>query len=274
MSIHISTSLVLLAASPTGLPGGVTLDHPVIGYHNVVTASTIVATAEAASYPASNLANPATHLEWRGTTPGEQYLTITTNEVDPIDYIGIARHNWATAEIAVSVEGFIDGVWENIVDEFMPATDGPLLLRFEAQSLSDVRIKLAAGSVIPRAAVVYCGELLILERKIYVGHTPLPHARKFNIVNGRSESGNFLGRIVTGETRETTVPLSLISPAWYREYMDPFLAVADETPFFFGWRPEIYPAEIGFGWLLDEPMPVPTGPSNLIAFDLSVGGIV
>ncbi len=274
MSIHISTALVLIAASPTGLPGGLTLDHPIIGYHNVVTASTIVATAEAAGYPASNLANPATHLEWRGTTAGEQYLTITTNEVDEIDYIGVARHNWATAEIAVSVEGFIDGVWENIVDEFMPASDGPLLLRFEPQSLAQIRIKLTAGSVVPRAAVVYCGALLVLERKVYVGHTPMPHARKNSIVNGRSESGNFLGRVVLGSWRESTVPLSLISPAWYREYMDDFLEVAKEVPFFFGWRPETYPQEVGYAWLIDDPMPVPTGPSNLIAFDLKVGGVV
>jgi hypothetical protein len=266
--IVISSALVLADVADS-----LSLDHPVIGWRNVVTASTIVADAEDANYPASNLANPATHLEWRGTSTALQYLTITTNEVDPIDYVAVAKHNWSTAEIPVSIEGYIGGIWTEIVEEVILPDDGPALFRFTSQSLSQVRFKLAAGSVIPRTAVVYCGKLLVVERKVYVGHTPLPHARKSSIANGRSEAGNFLGRIVLGSWRESNVPLSLITPAWYRTYMDPFLAVAKNTPFFFGWRPQSYPREVGYGWLTDDPMPVPTGPSNLIALDLKIDGV-
>lgn len=269
MSIVISTALVLAGAGD-----GLSLDHPIIGSHNVVTSATIAADEEASGYPASNLANPTTFLEWRGTTTGAQELTITTNEVDAIDYVGIAKHNFGTGAIAISL-GYYDGVtWVELVDEFIPADDSPLILRFTPQSLATVVIALAAGAVIPRAAVVYCGKLLVLERKIYVGHTPAPHARKTTFVNGRSESGNFLGRIELGAYRETSIPISLISPAWYREYMDPFLATGKDLPFFFGWRPLTYPQEVGYLWLMDDPMPVPTGPSNLIAFDMKVGGVV
>jgi len=267
--IVISSALVLADAAD-----GLSLDHPVIGWHNIVTATNIVAGTSDANYPASNLANPATHLEWRGANTTQQYLTITTGYADPIDYVAVAKHNFASAAITVSIEGFISGVWTEIVGEVMLPDDGPALFRFTAQILSQVRIRLQSGSDIPRAAVVYAGKLLVVERKIYVGHTPLPHARKASIVNNRSETGNFLGRIVLGAWRESTVPLSLITPAWYRSTMDPFLAVAKNTPFFFGWRPETYPLEVGYGFLMDEPMPTPTGPSNLIAFDLKVGGVV
>lgn len=265
----VISSAVVLADVADGL----SLDHPVIGWRTVVTSSTIVADTTATGYPASNLANPATHLEWRGSDMTEQHLTITTNEVDDIDYVAVAGHNWSSAAITVSIEGFISGSWTEIVDQVLLPDDGPALFRYSAQSLAQLRIRLQAGTAIPRAAVVYAGKLLVVERKVYVGHTPLPHARKFTIANNRSESGNFLGRIVLGETRESTIPLSLISPDWYRENMDPFLAVADETPFFFAWRPQTYPREIGYGWLIDDPMPVPTGPSNLIAFDLKVSGV-
>lgn len=268
MSLVISSALVL-----ADVADGLSLDHPIIGWHNVVAPSTIVATAENTSYPASNLANPATHLKWLGTSTGEQYLTVTTNYVDEIDYVAVAGHNWQTAEIPVSVEGYIGGIWTEIVEEVMLPNDGPAIFRFEAQSLSQVRIRLQAGSEIPQAAVVYVGKLLVVERKIYAGHTPMPHARKVTVANGRSESGNFLGRIVLGSRRETTIPLSLISPDWYRDYMDEFLEAAKDTPFFFGWRPQTYPRECGYGWLLDDPAPTPTGPSNLIAFDLKVGGV-
>ncbi|MCK1541451.1 hypothetical protein IVB12_05520 [Bradyrhizobium sp. 179] len=251
----------------------VTLDHPVIGWHNLVTSTTIIADTAEANYPASNLANPATHLEWRAADTTKQYLTITTNYVDEIDYIAVARHNFASAEIPVSVEGFIGGVWTEIVEEHQLTDDGPVLFRFTSQSLSQIRLRMQSGVEEARAAVVYVGALLTLERKIYVGHTPMPHGRKNEIVNGMSETGNFLGRLVLGSWRESTIPLSLISPAWYREFMDEFLDAAKTTPFFFAWRPETYPLEVGFAYLMEDPMPTPQAPSNKLAFDLKVRGV-
>ena len=144
MTLILSSALVLAATVD-----GLSLDHPVVGWHNVVTAAGIVADSAEANYPASNLANPATHLEWRAGQAGNQYLTITTGEVDPIDYVAVARHNWGSGEIPVSIEGFISGVWTEIVEETMLADDGPALWRFTGQSLSQIRIRLqaSAGSV-------------------------------------------------------------------------------------------------------------------------------
>lgn len=270
MPVIISNDFVLTQPNPDY---SVTLDHPVIGWHNIVSASSIIADTSEANYPASNLANPATNLEWRASDTTEQYLTLTTGFVDEIDYLAIAKHNFGSAQIAVSVEGYIGGVWTEIVEEHLLASDAPVLFRFTSQSLSEIRLRMQSGNSAARAAVFYVGTLLTLQRKIYIGHTPMPHARKTDVSNGRSESGNFLGRIVLGSWRETTVPLSLISPDWYREYMDEFLDAARTTPFFFAWRPQTYPMEVGFGWLIEDPMPAPQGPSNRIAFDLRVSGV-
>jgi hypothetical protein len=270
MPIVISNNFVL---TPPDDRFPVTLDHPVIGWHNLVTSTTIVADTADASHPASDLANPATHLYWLAADTTDQYLTVTTNYVDEIDYLAVAGHNFGSGEIVVSVEGFIDSVWTEIVEEHMLSTDGPLLFRFTAQSLSQVRLKMQPGSVAPRAAVVYVGSLLTLERKLYAGHTPLPYGRKHEILSGMSESGNFLGRNVLGAWRESTVPLSLISPDFYREFMDEFMAAAKTTPFFFAWRPETYENEVGYGWLTDDPMPTPQSGNSLIAFDLKIRGV-
>lgn len=270
MSLVISRNFVLTDSTPE-FP--VTLDHPVIGWRSVVTSANIVADHADAYYPASNLANPATHEEWRSDDDGVQFLTVTTGTVDEIDYVGIARHNFGSEQIPVRIE---DGSGNVLVEEVMLADDGPVLFRFTAQSLATVKIRMdASNGQLPRTAVVYVGKLLVLERKIYVGHTPLTQARRRNVQNGYSETGNFLGRIVLGAWRETVIPLSLLSPGWYRDHGgDEFLAAAAETPFFFGWRPESYPYEIGYCWLTEDPMPVPVSPSNRIAFDLKVRGIV
>ena len=251
-------------------------DCPLILWRNIVTASTIVATSEQASYPASNLANEATHLEWRSAAGGEQHLVVTTNTVDEIDAVGIAKHNFGSEEIAVEIGYFDDDDdWVSLVAETMTADDGPLLFRFTPQSINVLRIRLVAGnSSLARAAVVYVDKLLTVERRIYVGHTPLPHGRRVNVVSGVSESGNILGAIVTGEWRASSIPLQLISPDFYRAHMDAFLASAvRRVPFFVAWRPDSYPIEVGYCRLTADPMPVPTSPSNRIAFSLEVSGI-
>ncbi|MHB0784437.1 hypothetical protein [Bradyrhizobium sp. 5.13L] len=270
MSLVISQNFVLTDSTPE-FP--VTLDHPVIGWHSVVTPSSVVANSADPDFPASNLANPATHLDWRADSPGLQYVNVTIDYVDELDYVGIAGHNFGSEQIPISI---LDSFGNTLVDEVLLADDSPVLFRFTAQSLAGVTLVLSAiDGQLPRAAVLYVGKLLTLERKIYVGHTPLTQARRRNVQNGRSESGKFLGRIVLGAWRETVIPLSLLSPAWYRDHGgDEFIAVAAETPFFFGWRPQSYPYEIGYCWLTEDPMPVPTGPSNRIAFDLKVSGIV
>lgn len=268
MSLVISSALVL-----ADVADGLSLDHPVIGWHNVVASSSIVADTEQANYPASNLANPATHLEWRAQGTTEQHLTIATNYVGAIDYVAVARHNFSSAQIPVSVEGYIGGAWTEIVEEVILPDDGPALFRFEAQPLAQVRIRLQSGSDAARAAVVYVGKLLVIERRVYAGHMAIPDGIKVSVANGRSESGNFLGRIILGQWRETSIPLSLISPAWFRTYMRPFLSGGRDRPFFFAWRPETYPREVGYGWLTEDPAPTPDNTSHLLAFDLKVSGI-
>lgn len=273
MSVVISQSFVLTQQDEE-FP--VTANHPIIGIHNLVTTTSLSADTSAAGYPVTNLANPATHseAEWRANNTTEQYLTFATDYVDDIDYIAVAKHNFSSAEIPTSIEGFISGVWTEIVEERMLTSDGPVLYRFTPQSLSFVRIRLQTGNAAARAAVVYLGKLLTLPRRIYVGYTPLPFGRRTEIQNGRSESGNFLGRVQLGAWRESVIPLSLFPPAWHRAYGDDFIAETATRPFFFAARPETYPDEVGYCWLTEDPIPVPVGPSNLDAYDLKVSGIV
>lgn len=269
MGLVISRNIVL---SPAIAADG---DKPVIGWQNYCLPANVTADTEASLYPASNVANPQTFSKWKAATADAQYLTFVTGTLEDIDYIAIARHNLATAAMPVSVEGLAPGeeVWAELVGDVVLGGDGPALFRFEKQPLSQIRLKLFEGTAPAEIAVVYFGAVLVLERRIWVGHMPMPDGRKVVATNGRSEAGEFTGRIITQEFTETKVPLSLISPGWFRSYMRPFLVSARSAPFFFAWRPETYPQEVGFAWLKSDPEPVPEGPSNLISLSLQLGGI-
>lgn len=275
MSIVLSPNLVL--SGLTGAEAGLTLDHPIVGWDSIVTVDNIVATTEADGYPASNLANPATHRPWIAAAAGAEELTIATNSADDIDFVAIARHNLNSAGIAIGVGYYDEGsppTWVELTADVVPGNDGPMLFRFTPQPLSEIVIRLSAGSEPAQIAVAYAGKLLVLPRKLYQGMTPIPYGRNSKATNGRAESGNYLGRIVTQEFVQNKVPLSLIDPAYYRDHIDAFINASNETPFFFGWRPQSYPDEIGYCFMMNNPVPVNESPHGLIAMSLEMTGIV
>lgn len=259
--------------------GSGNINSPLIGWHNIVTPSNIVATNQDADHPASNLGNPATHLRWQtdddsSPVPDAATITITPGTADPIDYLAIAGHNLGSVGASILVEKNTGAGWVTLFPLRFVADDSPIIFRFTPQVLTGLRFTLGAGTDAKRIAVVYAGTILVLERNVYVGQTPLPHGRIRKVTNGRSAGGNFLGAIVTEQFLQTKVPLSLIAPAFYRTYMDDFLAAAKDTPFFFAWRPGDYPLETGYAWLTADPVPVNQGPSGLIALQLDMTGIV
>ena len=127
----------------------------------------------------------------------------------------------------------------------------------------------------PQIAVIYCGQLLVLERgiKVDVTHIPIPFGRKTSIVNGMSESGNFLGRIVLGESRQSRAEFFGFTPEFYRASIDPFLDAAQENPFFWAWAPVDYPLDTGFAWLTSDVQPEVSPDHRRMALALDMVGI-
>ena len=275
--VVISSSLVIA-------PGvdGLTANNPIIGY---LTEGEFSATSEADDFPVTNLQNPSTYLKWMAedaSPQGDQYLTIIFESANDVDYIGIAAHNFGSGRMPVSVEYLDDTVsptsWTELIAPVLMANDGPILFRFTPAPFAALRVRIQpsmnAIPDTPFAAVMYVGKLLILQRRIYVGHTPAPYGRELGIANHRSIAGNFLGRIVLRQTVKTSVDMDNLTPLWYRENFEPFLRAAQEIPFFFGWRPGDYPAEIGYVWLTDDPQPVNQAPNGLMQISFSMEGVV
>lgn len=264
-------------------------DTPIIGYDNLLPASTVEATTEDDGYPALNLANPITHLRWRsaaGSPSSEEYITVTFNpnvSTPLIDYLAIARHNLGSSQAIVSVEAAESevgspGDWTEIVSERLLPDDGAAIFRFDKSAYFAVRLRIqesqAAEPATPYIGVMYVGELLLLQRRIHTGHTPINYGRRQNIVNNRTINGDFAGRVILSRALETQVSLKNLTPDWYRQYMEPFLLDAQNNPFFFAWRPGTYPNEAGFCWLADDPQPVNQLSNGMMQIDLSLEGIL
>lgn len=276
----ISPNLVLSPAA-AALPDGT----PIILYENFATFSTLSASSEDDEYPVTNLANPATNIEWRASPDSpiasSVQIDAAINSAELIDGVGIARHNFGSAQISVTILSVTaDSPSDPVVlaGPQIPPNDEPMLFQFTAQEFATLRILLEnISDTPPRAAVLYVGPLLICERGFDVSADfVVPRfGRRTNAINGRSERGDFLGRIITSQFLETELNWRHFTPSWYRTYFDPFVAAAQrDTPFFLSWNPVDYPYEVGFHWLLDDPMP-PTSPvTGRFGVNLKIGGIV
>lgn len=250
-------------------------DFPIVGWRNLVTATTVAADEEATLYPATNLATPATNEMWKSGSTADQYVTVLFGAEEEVDYAGVARHNLGTGLVVVTVQGLpaggnpaTDADWDELVAASVPSGDEALIFRFDPTYLIGVRLLLEPVSVEPQAAVLYVGKLLVFERGVQPGHTPIVYGRDRDVISGLSQSGQYLGRVTSGGRRRSSLSIIKLSPAWYRSTLDPFFEVATETPFFWAWSPERYPEEVGYVWLTSQPVP---NPSDLVGYiDISM----
>lgn len=265
-------------------------DNPLVGWDNLVTTSNVTATrsdtgavAENTEYPATNLANTSTYLRFQQLTAGQSInLNVTLNGLEPVDYLAVAGHNFGTAGRSIKVQGAtgFDGsgnpVYYDLTQEVILGENTPLLFRFTEAPYVAIRLALVSLNTtgVVYATTLFVGKLLVLERKIQVAFTPLPLGRRADVVNSRSERGQFLGRLVIGEWTESAATITHMTPDWYRENMDPFVEAAITEPFFFAWAPVSYPLEVGYAWLKEVAVPEIMNPIGILSITLDMQGIV
>ena len=260
-----------------------TLQH-YIGYDNVVTISNVSATSEAAGFPATNLANPATYPPWQSnSTASTQYVTVTANGA-PVDYIGIAGHNLHLADVYVAVQYQAEsgGAWVDTGSYFFVRDASPILLRLDQVEAHAVRLKIfslsAAMQYAPKIAVMYAGAITQLPHNVYGGVSPVNLSRNVETVEGMSQNGQYLGSVTTRTTYSGSVALRNLSPSWYRSVFDPFVVAAsghsgEKVPFFYAWRHNDYPEEVAYCWLQRTPVPQNSGIKEYMEISMSFDAI-
>lgn len=249
---YISSDLVLDGSSQDLRPDG-----PLVGYRTLVTFDNIAADEEAEGFPVTNLSNPTTSELWKGTTTGVQYVTLDLGTEDSADYIGLARHNFGSGGTSFVVQVSDDGdSWTDAADAVAPGDDSPLMQRFEVTTSRYWRLAITPGTLAPSVAVFYLGRVLVLQRNIYGGHTPISYSYANVSSVGISESGQYLGAVARRANPSTDIQQKNLTASWARANMDPFFTEAQglgatgiRRSFFFAWRPTTYPLEVGYGWI-------------------------
>lgn len=250
------------------------LKRPIFCWDNQVTVANIVADEQDADFPATNLANPSTNSLWKATSTADQYITVTLSGTNDMDCAALARHNLGTGLCVISIEGItgdIGAVWTEIVAEQLLADDQPAVFLFEAAAYIGIRFKLQPDAVVPQAAVAHVSQRLTMVRGIPPGHTPINFGRSRETLSSRAQNGDFLGQIITSERLANSVEFKWLDAAWYRSTFQPFIDAA--VPFFFAWAPVDYPRDVGYAWLVNDPVPVINRLNGDIDISMQLGAV-
>ena len=239
-----------------------------IGYHKL--SGTISATNAAEGYPASSAGNALTYSFWRPTaTPS--YWEINFGTLQSVDYIGIAAHEIGSNGCSCVAQYWNGSTWVTI-NSFAPGINTPIMMLFDEVQTTKVRIGILSGTP-PRVGVVYVGQVLVMERPLHSGHSPINLSRVTVYKNNASESGQWLGRSVRRSGAKTDFSWNNLTADWYRSNFDAFAGAARFAPFFIAWRPFTYANEVGYVWTNSDIKPTNSGGRDLMSVSMSVEGL-
>lgn len=241
-----------------------------IGYTSVVTADNVVASSSEAGRPVTNLANPLTAEDWKATTDNST-ITVDAGSAVDVEYIGVAAHtlgtNGCTCTLAYSTDDitYTDIIGGPIID------NKPIMIIFETIQARFWRISMVANAPVS-IGVLNIGQVLVMQRGIYGGHTPITMGRNTKVIRNKTEGGQFAGVSIINEGVKTSYEWKNLTADWYRANFDPFVVAARSRPFFIAWRPYEFPLEVGYVWTDGDIVPSNNGTRNLIDVSMKVNG--
>ncbi len=242
---------------------GESLRFPRIGYASFtfdLAATDVTVSGEEATGPRDAPLRPTTGEYWQAPSLPATW-EVDLGSTQNVDYIGLAGHTIGSEGAAFLLEtslGDFTGspptqVWTTFASGAAPADDSPIMLLDDVRTARHVRCTLTGAGNVPRLAVIYIGETLVMEREVEgAGFTPPSMARNTELHSSMSRGGQFLSQGIRRRGVETQVDFKHLGAAWYRANFEPFSKQARHTPYFFGWWPEQYPDEIAFVWTQDD----------------------
>lgn len=259
------------------------LNHPIIGWHSVLGVGNFTADSELPTRPALNMWNPDTSSVWQSEIITEQFVLLTNTGNVACDYIGIAKHNFGTARISYQLQKSVDGTtWVDVTTLRLPANDAAILHYFDSSTVGFWRLRLVPLATAPVIAHIKLGIALVLQRRIYVGHKPATLTPYVKRVSLNSQSGQYLGDIITQRWHKTDVKQENNTADFIREKIVPFIdhityarvGASALGAFFFAWRPTDYPLEVVYGWTDDTIHPDNQRSNGMMGFEFSMQAVV
>lgn len=255
----------------TGFNPNIPLSHSRIGHQTYTRTGTASASSAQVDFPADAPLNELTYEFWRPNALPAVWTLDAGSSVSG-NYFGIGAHTLGTSGNTIFIQGSNDNITFTNIDSLTPTDNSPIMFLFASVSYRYWRISIAGGSF-PSIGVIYVGMVLEMLRPCYAGLTPISLSRDTVIRPNRSEGGQWLGRSVIRSGSSMSCSYNNLDNAWTRTTFKEFIEDAVLYPFFFAWRPDNYPEDVGYVWVAEDIKPSNTGVRDLMQVSLNMSGL-
>lgn len=240
---------------PAGLPaallnGATPLWLPRICYQNALRdldINSVTASTTAQQAPRDAPLRPNTIEFWQPTELPATY-EVDLGEDFTIDYVGLIHNLGASKTCQVLVETSpVSTEWTTFSQAHTPQDSSPTLFLDAADTnVRKIRFTFTGGSVMPRLAVTYAGQALVMPMGVQIGHRPITLSRETIMHQPISRGGEFMGEAMRRLGVHTMASFRGLSETWYRTFFEPFAKIARKYPFFWAWRADPFVNEVAY----------------------------
>ena len=207
--------------------------------------ASIITSSARTGYSVENCYDWRTTTYWSpNNTVGYHSFTATFSSPITVDYLAFYRHNLESVNGNFYIMHSIDNlVWNTVL--YSTATDNELkIITFTAITAQYWRVVFYIPTTTPFfLGVVMIGRRMPLDRGMVAGFTIPRHGRKNDIVNQRTEGGQFVGRVKTSQGARSSINFRHVTQSWVRSYWEAFVEHAELLPFLFSWNHDTYPQD-------------------------------
>lgn len=171
-------------------------------------------------------------------------------ETTTIDCVAFCAHRGLIGrQVIINIVKNSIGV--RTVGPFIITDEKPYMAIFDDTECDGVIINFSSATAFEmEIGVISVGKTVTFPRNVYVGHTPSPYARNPSVEFMTSDNGQFLGQYRRSTALSNSFQNDNIPADYYRDVLYPYFhLIAESSPFFFAWRPQKYPEEVGYMWI-------------------------
>ena len=223
---------------------------PRVGYDNLLEQGTV--TSSTTDF--ANAYDWLTHDAW---TPGHNGWMITDiGFSEAADYLAIAVHDLATEAATIKLQRWNGAAYDDIPGATItPTSNRTYMVFFTQVAATKYRLWVTTDGDPVSIACVAFGTYLEMERGAQVGYTPAPYARVDRILDNWTNGGQLGGRSLVRSASEGTLQMDMLTPAWVRASLDPFINLSRTQGWFLSWDYENYLDEPALCWTKTTPRP-------------------
>ena len=221
----------------------------IIGYNNLVKSGTVTSSGDASGYEKENAKSWKTSTWWKADAAGVVYFYVDMGSAVDVDCWGMAGHNLADNAGTVLPEYSATGAWagEELPLDTLQTPDNVTVFR-KVTSVNARYFRYEVNSTTNASLIgnFFLGEYLQLERGMPRSFSPANLNSDRKIINNKSNSGAFLGRVVKYNGSKVRIEQKSISRAWIDASWKALADSIELYPFYFLWNDVDYPAEAAY----------------------------